>query len=296
MLTDVYSSAVRAPGAGPWEPTGEQRLDRKLASLIFDAEVAGSLSAEDAAAIRQQRATDRRQGKKLKVAFGYAIKIGAFSATEAEELHKLLDYRNHLAHRMHMVVSDISRSNYVDDFLDVYPTVYRADALDRLRSYRDTLWERTRGLIHHISMDRLLFEHAESVYEADLKRLERLIERQIDRENRRIAAINAELDLRGTELVGDLDPRFPLNHRPDRSYGDDYIPPTGHLTKRGVEICYRLFDLAKSPIAVAYLMGMTLSAAKNRQRGWMNAGGLNRQRAEVERYDLSSGRRRRVTA
>jgi hypothetical protein len=30
---------------------------------------------------------------------------------------------------------------------------------------------------------------------------------------------------------------------------------TGHLTKRGAEICYRLFDLGKSPMAVAYLMG-----------------------------------------
>lgn len=30
---------------------------------------------------------------------------------------------------------------------------------------------------------------------------------------------------------------------------------TGHLTPQGVEICYRLFDLGKSPLAVAFLMG-----------------------------------------
>jgi hypothetical protein len=92
MLTDIYPAAVRTPDASPWEPSAEVRVERKLARVISDAEKAGALTAQDVAAIRQQRATDRRQGKKLKVAFGYAIKIGAFTDAEAEELHKLLDY------------------------------------------------------------------------------------------------------------------------------------------------------------------------------------------------------------
>jgi len=122
--------------------------------------------------------------------------------------------------------------------------------------------------------------------------LDRLITRQIARERQRYSAINGELDLRGTELVDDLSPRFPANHRPGRQgYGDDYVPATGHLTKRGVEICCRLFDLGKSPIAVAYLMGMTLRSAERRWRSWIKAGGLHRVRAEVERYDLRSIRR-----
>jgi hypothetical protein len=122
--------------------------------------------------------------------------------------------------------------------------------------------------------------------------LEHLITKQIARERKRYSAINAELDLRGTELIDDLSPRFPANHRPGRQgYGDDYIPATGHLTKRGVEICYRLFDLGKSPMAVAYLMGMTLRSAERRHRSWIKAGGSQRVRAEVERYDLRSMRR-----
>src|SRR5437763_3785632 len=73
--------------------------------------------------------------------------------------------------------------------------------------------------------------------------------------------------------------------------GPDWMPitpKTGSLfhadlhTKRGVEICYRLFDLGKSPTAVAYLMGMTLRSAERRQRSWIKAGGLQRVRAEVE--------------
>jgi hypothetical protein len=92
--------------------------------------------------------------------------------------------------------------------------------------------------------------------------------------------------------VDDLSPRFPTNHRPGRQgYGDDYIPATGHLAKRGVEICYRLFDLGKSPTAVAYLMGMTLRSTERRQRSWIKAGGPQRVRAEVERFDVRSMRR-----
>jgi hypothetical protein len=144
-------------------------------------------------------------------------------------------------------------------------------------------------------MDGMLFEFAERAYESELKRLERLIQKQIGHEQQRTKTINAELDLRGTGLLGDLSPRFPANHRPDRSYGDDYVPATGHLTNRGVEICYRLFDLGKSPIAVAYLMGMTLRSAERRQRGWVKAGGQQRTRAKIDRYDLKPFRRLRST-
>ena len=79
----------------------------------------------------------------------------------------------------------------------------------------------------------------------------------------------------------------PITGRP-HSYGDDYIPATGHLTKRGAEICYRLFDLGKSPMAVAYLMGMTLRSAERRQRSWSKAGGASRIRSAVARYDMQS--------
>jgi hypothetical protein len=138
----------------------------------------------------------------------------------------------------------------------------------------------------------MLFELAEHTYEQDLKRLDRVITKQIDRERERYNAINGELDLRSTELVDDMSPRFPANHRRGRrGYGDDYIPATGHLTKRGVEICYRLFDLGKSAMAVAYLMGMTLRSSERRRRSWIKAGGLQRARIEVERYDSRSMRR-----
>lgn len=293
LLTDVHRAATRQEGEVIWDPPEERRLQRVLADLLRDAETAGKLAAEDAAALRSASASERQQGKKLKVALGYAITIGIFTGTEAAELKALLDYRNDIAHRIHLVMSDVSRNYWAIDHVAYAAPTYKGEALDRLRAFRRSLWERARAkLILTLSMDRMLFELAEHTYEQDLKRLDRLITKQIARERERYNAINAELDLRGTELIDDLSPRFPANHRPGRQgYGDDYITATGHLTKRGVEICYRLFDLGKSPIAVAYLMGMTLRSVERRRRSWIKAGGFQRARADVERYDLHSMRR-----
>lgn len=287
LLTDVHRAAVRQPGEAIWEPPEERRLQRVLADLLQDAETTKKLPAEDAAALRGRLASERQQGKKLKVAFGYAVTIGIFTEAEAAELKALLDYRNDIAHRIHLVMSDISRDYWAIDHVAYGAPTYKGEALDRLRAFRRSLWERARRhLCLTLTMRSVLFEFAEHAFEQDLKRLDRLITKQIAQERERYKSINAELDLRGTELVDDLSPRHPANHRPGRQgYGDDYIPATGHLTKRGVEICYRLFDLGKSQTAVAYLMGMTLRSAQRRQRSWIKAGGLQRVRAEVERYD-----------
>lgn len=293
MLTDVHRAAVRRPGDAIWEQPEERRLHRVFNDLLMDAEREKKLPAEDAEALRRAFPIERQQGKRLKVAFAYAIRIGIVTEAEAAELKALLDYRNDIAHRIHLVMSDISRDYWAIDHVAYAAPTYKGEALDRLRAFRRSLGERARGqLLLTLSMDSMLFEFAEHVFEQDLKRLDRLITKQIARERERYEAINAELDLRGTEFVDDLSPRFPANHRPGRQgYGDDYIPATGHLTIRGIEICYRLFDLCKSPTAVAYLMGMTLRAAERRQGSWIKAGGLQRVRAEVERFDVRSMRR-----
>ena len=293
MLTNVHRAAVRQPGDAIWEPCEERRRHRALTDLLRDAEASGKLLAEDAEALRRAFASERQQGKKLKVAFAYAIAIGIVTKMEAAELKTLLDYRNDIAHRIHLVMSDISRNYWAIDHVAYSAPTYKGEALDRLRALRRSLWERARSqLLLTVSMDGMLFEFAEHAFEQDLKRLDQLIKKQIVGERERYEAINADLDLKGSKLVDDLSPRFHANHRPGRQgYGDDYIPATGHLTKRGVEICYRLFDLGKSPTAVAYLMGMTLRSAERRHRSWIRGGGINRIPAEVERYDLHSMQR-----
>jgi len=295
MTDNVYPRAKLPEEAPFWEPIEERRLTGLLAHILMDAETRKLVSPQDSNALQQALASEHKQGKKLNIAFGYAVSAGMFTEREAQALRKLLDYRNDIAHRIHLVMADVTRTTWNAEALDFAPPIYKGDALDHLRRFTKTLWRRASGkLITQISMNPIVFEMAARVYEDDLKRLDGLIRKQVSAEVARVGALNAELDLSHTELIGDLAPDFYYNHRPSRTFGDDYIPPTGHLTARGVEICYRLYDLGKSPIAVAYLMRITLRSAERRKHSWTKAGGLDRTRAEVVRYDLSNGRLRRA--
>ncbi len=301
ILNTVYPETVRDPSAAPWQTGPEREFEALVSRIVTDAQRDGTLTASQAARILQVQGNDRHSTKKLRQALKYAVDKGIFAAAEADELKSLLDYRNDIAHDIHLVMADVSRSYVAVDHASFRPPAYRSDALDRLRQLKDSLADRARNLVHVISMDGLLFEQAERTYEEELKRLDRLIRRQIRREESRIAAIKAELDLSGTELAGDLHPRHPSNQHFDHVYGDDIYPSNHHLTKRGVEICYRLFDLGKSPLAVSYLMGLSLRAAQARQKGWHKAGGARRARLEIGcddrpdtaantgRYKLSEG-------
>jgi hypothetical protein len=281
LRRDILRSAIKADGASSWRPTQHERKAVALLKLINEAESADRIPSEEAEALRHSLHTDRQAGKQLRTALGHAVKIGMYTDHEADELHSLLDYRNDIAHRIHLMMYDVSRDYWAVDHLSFSAPLYKGQALDRLRVYRESLWERTPGnVMLTISMSGLLFETAERVYEGELKRLDGLIQAQIQRERKRAKAINAELDLSDTELVNDLSPRFLYNFYHNRDEG----PDSGHLTKRGVEICYRLYDLGKSPIAVAYLMGISLRAAQRRQRGWTMAGGNQRAKASVQRY------------
>lgn len=265
-----------------WKPTKAERLNRSLLSLVNDAERAERIAPEEARELRESLHSHQQSGRRLRTAFGYAIKIGVFAATEADELHDLLGYRNDIAHRIHLMMYDVSRDYWASDHLYFQAPLYKGDALDRLRDYQQSLWQRMpSGMTRMLSMDGLLFETAQQVYEVDLKRLDRLIQTQIRREMDRAKAINAELNLDGTELVDEFHPRHPYNFHSNNREGAD----SGHLTKRGVEICYRIFDLGKTPIAVAYLMGISLRAAQRRQQSWLKEGGACRSKVELERFD-----------
>lgn len=280
MLTSVYPVAIKDSSAGPFDPTEEQRFATLMFQLLRDAEAAGTLSAYDAGKLRLLQTGANQQSRRLKLAFGHSVKIGMFTAAEVDDLAGLLQYRNHIAHRICRIMSDVGRSYFALEHLEFAGPLYEQDALHRLRAFHSSLWDRAMKshLTIMMSPNRMLFEAAERVFRDDLKRLDHLIRRQIHRERSRLAKINAELDLSGTEFIDDLHPRDPANHHRNRRDG----PDSGRLTKRGAEICYRLFDLGKSPIVVAYLMGMSLRSAQGRHRNWVKAGGRERTRAAIE--------------
>lgn len=165
---------------------------------------------------------------------------------------------------------------------------YRADAIDRFRHFR---W-RIDGLslTHHyvrtIDFNGLVFGLAERTLLADAKRLEAKIRRLETARDIEVKKLNAEMSLEGTGLDGKWHPDGPWS-RYDNGGSRD-----GRLTRIGEEICFRLFDLGRSTMAVAHLCRITLAAAKKRHSMWERLGGTKRPRVELEKIPRPKLQRR----
>ncbi len=200
---------------------------------------------------------------------------GALSADEKAEIRRLIDYRNRVGHDIHELVADITSERSVrrswrylpDDFAR-----YDYEAVERLQHFLKLLDERQRT--HHyigtISFDGLQFRSAERVFLNEIKLLRRKIAKQWKARQQQIGDLNKEMQ---SAIIGseETDPRHPSNHYDD-----------GRLTLRGEEICYRLFDQGLNPMAVAHLMGLQLTSARNRQRSWVKLGGKQRPAVDFE--------------
>lgn len=200
---------------------------------------------------------------------------GAITRDERDEIRRLIEYRNVIGHDIHELVADLSSSRSIRDSLNYVSSrfaTYDYEAVERLRHYLDLLDERqiTHHYIGTVSLDRLMFTSAERTLLTDIRKLRTTIDRQAKERNHRIGKLNEQIKLDEGAREGDH-PYHPLNQYDDK-----------RLTKRGQEVCYRLFDQGKPPMAVAHLMGISLAAARKRRRMWEQAGGSARPAVDFE--------------
>lgn len=216
-----------------------------------------------------------KPGKQLSRAFDWLVGEGVLTADERAHMVALIDRRNEVAHHLDQVTADLSTERRVREWLDYYPDrkTHDHETLDALRAARRLLSDRMIAHSHVLTLDfrGMFFETTERVLTADLKALDRRIRKLIKGRRAEIAAVNSELSLEGTGLTGVLDPSWPENRHSN-----------GCLTPRGIETCYRLYDLGRSPMAVAHLMNLSLVAARRRYRQWPTAGGADREKASLE--------------
>jgi hypothetical protein len=199
----------------------------------------------------------------------------AITAAEKKEIVGLIDYRNVVAHQMHNLFVDLSPERVARQMVAFSPDrlpKYNFDAVRRLPYFLKKLrgLYRTHHYVTTLRFDGLIFKSAERAFLAKIKRLDRKIVRLLKSRQSQIKQINSELILTGSGLEDEFDPQHPLSHYDD-----------GRLTKRGVEICYRLFDMRKSAMSVAHLTGLSLKAAKKRQKMWTASGGAQRMKVEI---------------
>lgn len=193
----------------------------------------------------------------------------AITSDEREELKRLLDYRNVVAHDIHQLTADVSHKRFIREYVQISPdsfSTYDYDAVNRLRYYLDLLSKKevSLGYVGTFSMNIFMFESTEKTLLADIKRLNARIERQMAERKLRIRDLNGQLAINDTQKIEEH-PDHPLNQYDNK-----------RLTKRGEEICYRLLDQGKSAMAVAHLMGISLASARKRRKMWQAAGGNSR--------------------
>ena len=180
---------------------------------------------------------------------------------EAREIRELVDFRNVIAHEVQSAVSDVGGSGFVRELnrFDSSRPRYTYGAVDRLKSLICLLNVRMQkaGLTLTIGFESLEFEAAERTYEIELRRLRNTIDRQYKERKQTIRTLNDELVLSGAE--------WGFDHHPSDSENKF---ANGRLTERGIKVCYRLYELGKSPMAVALLMQISLRAAKRRKTQW----------------------------
>jgi hypothetical protein len=188
----------------------------------------------------------------------------AITALQKNEIVKLIDYRNFIGHQIHNLLADVGGpfAHKQARYLPANAPKYDDTAVKRLRFYRkhfDGLY-RTHHYEFTLSPDRFAFEAAEKTYLREIRRLKRKIDRQYAFRCQQVDGVNAELSLKGTGLEEEV--YHPLN-RYDNSEGQE-----GRLTKRGIAVLYKLFDLGKSSMAVAHLTRLSLTAVKKRRKMW----------------------------
>lgn len=191
---------------------------------------------------------------------------GALSAEEKDEIRRLIVYRNSAGHDIHELVADITTQRSVRRSLAFVPdnfARYDYEAVERLQYFLKLLGERQRTRHYIVSFDRLQFSTAERVFLREIALLRRKIARQWKERQQQIDALNGEMQ--AAVIEDETHPRHPANQY-----------DSGRLTRRGEEVCYRLFDQGLSSMAVAHLMELKLASVRIRQRRWLNIGGKER--------------------
>jgi hypothetical protein len=208
------------------------------------------------------RATDRNrlpEGTRdlYKKMWAILVKDRVLSQTEADELKKLTDYRNRIAHEIQNLTFDISREGVAADYVRFKGAQYDHGALKRLEHYRQVIPERMRRrFVLVLGFDEILFDSAKTTYKLELKRLDKIIRRLI--RERKAKNINIRSELENFDQAGI-----------DRCGHPENIGMNGRLTAQGVNCCYSLFRSGASDLAVSYLMRVSLSSIRARRKRWL---------------------------
>jgi hypothetical protein len=135
---------------------------------------------------------------------------------------------------------------------------YEPNAVERIKSLATKIEAGMRvRYVMSISLREAIFEPAEVAYTEEIERLRARIRRQVTEMKTEIDEVNSNIASLPTTLLDSLEPDHPA-----------HMTRSGTLSKQGIECCYSLFRAGATPLAVTYLMRISLRSAKNRHARW----------------------------
>ncbi|MGI9503318.1 MAG: hypothetical protein ACR2RE_09720 [Geminicoccaceae bacterium] len=205
---------------------------------------------------------------------------GLLTDKETSDIRRLTDFRNDVAHRAHLLASDLSAYRWIRDMRRRNPKsrgVYDYGVMDEMKHFVEVLPGRLRGVpwIIQASAQPMMFETAEKALLQELCRLGSKIDRLVRNRRLETETVQRELDVIRATFAGDEQPMHPYH-----AYDN------GRLTERGAEVCYRMFDAGHSTIAVAYAMGLSLKSVRYRRKKWGALNGPSRPAVRIDRLPI----------
>ena len=228
--------------------------------VLFQIESLRSFVLQSIRATDKERLPEGTRGVHKK-SWEILVSDGIISENERDELNRITNYRNQIAHDIQSLTFDLGRDDLSAGRFEFKGAQYDRSVRQKLEAYRDKIERKmSASFILSFSFDHLLFESAERTYKAELKKLDRKIRRQIATRKRENAAINSELDSVDPLILEEAAPSHPLN-----------FLQNGKLSKRGLACCRALFNAGLSDLAVSYLMRLSLKSVSARRKALESA-------------------------
>lgn len=205
-----------------------------------------------------------KEGKKMDLARGVLVSEGVISQTESDDLFELVDYRNLIGHKVQELTVDVgaySDLSRLDPKTYKPISIYDYTAAKRAKQLRLKIMKGAMGkFAMPVSMGSLKFEAAEKTYLIQIERLKKRVNKGIEQTNKLIAETNRVIKSIPESVQAAAQPSHPCN-----------IRGNGSLTKAGGSCAFQLFDAKATPLAVAYMMRISLRSANLWHKKWQTS-------------------------
>lgn len=204
-----------------------------------------------------------KEGKKMELARALLVSEEVISQAESEEIFGLTDYRNVIGHKVQELTVDVgaySDLSRIDPKTFKKIVAYDYTAAKRAKKLKQKVERGMRGkFVLLLGMESLKFEAAEKTYLTEIERLKVRVNNGITKTNKLIEQTNQVIKLISSSAKDAAQPWHPRNTREN-----------GSLTRDGGACAFQLFEAQATPLAVAYMMRISLRSANLWHKKWLS--------------------------